>query len=171
MGTPYGFNAFYPKQLIRNSYDPPIEITEFQLFNKVSYLEDYIVYDKQQHPLLLLGHSNNSSALNLQHSVILRRRKTDMHLFWRVSTKSGTMGNSRKATYTNIPPGDYRFRIKASNNDGVWSEQDYTMDIVIKPPCGGTWSITLYILCIISGIIYLFYWLRKKISGKRREIY
>ncbi len=171
VGTPYGFNAFYPKQLIRNSYDPPIEITEFQLFNKVSNLDDYIVYDKQQHPLLLLGHSNNSFSFEFTALSYFAPEKNRYAFILEGFDKEwNDAGNSRKATYTNIPPGDYRFRIKASNNDGVWSEQDYTMDIVIKPPLWwNVWSITLYILCIISGIIYLFYWLRKKDIRKNEE--
>lgn len=171
VGTPYGFNAFYPKQLIRNSYNPPIEITEFQLFNKVSNMDDYIVYDRLQHPLLLLGYNNNSFSFEFTALSYFAPEKNRYTFMLEGFDKEwNDAGNNRKATYTNIPPGDYRFRIKASNNDGEWSEHDYTMDIVIKPPLWwNVWSITLYILLIISAIIYLFYWLRKKDIRKNEE--
>ena len=44
------------------------------------------------------------------------------------------VGNERKASYTNLSPGRYTFRVKASNNDGVWNEQGPSIVITITPP-------------------------------------
>lgn len=171
VGTPYGFNAFYPEQLVSNEYAPPIEITEFQLFNKVANMDDFVDFDRQNNPRLILAHNNNSFSFEFTGLSFFAPEKNKYSFMLEGFDKEwNNTVNTRKATYTNIPPGDYRFRIKASNNDGVWSEQVYTMRLVIKPPLWwNLWSIMLYILLIISGIIYLFYWLRKKDIRKNEE--
>ncbi len=47
---------------------------------------------------------------------------------WRSET------TQRRATYTNLPPGSYTFEVKASNSDGMWTEQPVTLRVVIRPP-------------------------------------
>jgi hypothetical protein len=42
-------------------------------------------------------------------------------------------GTARKATYTNLDPGEYVFRVKASNNDGVWNEEGASLRVTITP--------------------------------------
>ncbi len=49
-------------------------------------------------------------------------------------------GNNRRvANYTNVPPGDYIFRVKGSNNDGLWNEEGVTLKLSISPPPWKTW--------------------------------
>ena len=59
----------------------------------------------------------------------------------------------RFATYTNLDPGDYVFRVKASNNDGVWNEAGASIRIIITPPWWKTnWAYGLCALLIITLI-------------------
>jgi len=61
----------------------------------------------------------------------------------------------RLALYTNLPPGKYTFRIRATNTDGVWNDDGFSQRIKIKPPFSGTWlAYSLYILAAL-GIIFL----------------
>lgn len=171
LGTSKGFNAFHPRQLAINEYNPPIEITEFQLFNKVSNIDDFITIDKSGQPKLTLNHNNNSFSFEFT-ALSYFAPKKNKYLFKLegFDKEWNEVDNNRKATYTNISPGEYLFRIRASNNDGVWSENDYTLRMTIMPPFWwNTWSIILYVLVIISGLIYLFYWLRKKDIKKNEE--
>jgi len=63
------------------------------------------------------------------------------------------VGNRRFATYANLAPGDYMFRVKGSNNDGVWNETGTSIKITIPPPPWETWwAYTIYVLILI-GII------------------
>lgn len=48
-------------------------------------------------------------------------------------------GPRRSAFYTQIPPGEYRFRVIACNNDGVWNEIGASMAIIVMPPFWMTW--------------------------------
>src|SRR5204862_3186637 len=67
---------------------------------------------------------------------------------------------NRNANYTNIDPGRYTFRVKASNNDGVWNEKGTSLDLIIAAPFWKMWW--FYILCILCVFAagYGFYYMR-----------
>src|SRR5690606_21444027 len=54
----------------------------------------------------------------------------------------------RKVTYTNVTPGRYTFRVKASNNDGLWNEAGRELTIIITPPFWQTWWFRLLVAAI-----------------------
>ncbi len=63
-------------------------------------------------------------------------------------------GTQRSATYTNLLPGSYTFRVKAANGDGVWSNEEASFTIVIGVPWWhSTWARVLYIILAIAGIL------------------
>ncbi len=67
------------------------------------------------------------------------------------------IGTEHKATYTNLSPGNYVFRVKAANNDGLWNEKGISLKIQIMHPLWLTgWAIALY-CCLIILILYYFY--------------
>ena len=66
-------------------------------------------------------------------------------------------GNTRTATYTNLDPGEYTFRVKASNNDGVWNEQGASVKVIITPPFWMTWWFRTLCIFVIIGASYIFY--------------
>jgi signal transduction histidine kinase len=66
-------------------------------------------------------------------------------------------GTRREANYTNLDPGEYTFRVKASNNDGIWNEEGTSLKIIILPPWWGTWwfrTIAMLSLFFIIGSIF-----------------
>jgi hypothetical protein len=63
----------------------------------------------------------------------------------------------RFATYTNLDPGRYTFKVKASNNDGIWNDTGLSINIIISPPFWKTlWFYALMSL-LIAGIIWTLY--------------
>ena len=82
------------------------------------------------------------------------------------------VGNQNQATYTNIPPGTYTFRVKATNNDGVWSEHDASLKIVVRPPFWWSWYAKLFYLLLLGGIIwqYVHFRLKRAEYRHRREL-
>ncbi len=75
------------------------------------------------------------------------------------------------AIYTNIHEGDYIFRAKAANADGVWSEKELRLNIVVKPPLHrSTLAYAIYVLLLLL-IVYLIYWIVSLVINKRREAY
>lgn len=171
IGTPNGFNAFYPKQIPKNTHIPPIVITDFQLFNKSVNMDDFVVENKQNQPVITLTHNKNSFSFEFTALSFFAPEKNRYSFILDGFDKNWyNPGKDRKATYTNIPPGNYTFRIKASNNDGVWNDEGYSLPVIIKPPFWWNgWSITLYILLLIASIFYLFHFLREKDKRKNEE--
>ncbi|MCI0486862.1 MAG: histidine kinase [Blastocatellia bacterium] len=69
-------------------------------------------------------------------------------------------GAKREASYTNIPPGRYRFKVKAGNNDGLWNESGAAMEFYLKPRFHETYW--FYLLCAVSAglVIWAVYRIR-----------
>jgi signal transduction histidine kinase/DNA-binding response OmpR family regulator len=79
------------------------------------------------------------------------------------------VGNQTRATYTNLPAGTYTFRVKASNNDGIWSEEEATITIVVPPPFWWTWYAKLFYLLLIVFLIWYYVHVRLKRAEKRHK--
>ena len=80
------------------------------------------------------------------------------------------VGNRRYASYTTLPPGNYTFRIKASNNDGIWNDQGTSLKITITPPFWQTWWFTsLFVLFVLAMILLFLRWRVHKIQVRCAE--
>ena len=64
------------------------------------------------------------------------------------------VGNRRQAFYTDLEPGDYRFRVIASNNSGIWNEQGATLSFAVAPAFWQTPS--FIILCVTAAVLLLW---------------
>jgi len=72
------------------------------------------------------------------------------------------VGNQRSATYTSLDPGTYVFRVKASNNDGLWNEEGTSLRIIITPPFWATsWFLVLTVL-LCGGLVYVVVYFRMR---------
>jgi hypothetical protein len=78
------------------------------------------------------------------------------------------VGNRRFATYVNIPPGEYIFRVKASNISGFWNEKGIALKIIVVPPIWQTWYFRITAGVLILLIAFLGYKARVR-SIKKRE--
>ena len=152
-----GFNTFHPDSIKDNSYIPPVHITDFLLFNKPviigaksSPLDKHISQTKK----LVLNYDQSNftfrfSALNY----IFSEKNQYAYIMEGFEKDWNYVGNKKEATYTNLDPGKYTFRVKASNNDGVWNETGTSIRIIVLPPWWNTWW---FRLIIISAIILIF---------------
>ena len=83
---------------------------------------------------------------------------------WSVPSKN------RNASYTNLSPGTYTFRVKASNADGVWNEEGASITIVILPPWWRTWWASIFYVLIAGAAVYAFIRWRTKALQKEKEV-
>lgn len=75
--------------------------------------------------------------------------------------------NERRVQFTNIPPGNYTFRVKASNSFGEWEPEGVALAIRIKPPLWRTpWFIGLVIGFVITGLYIIFRWRTKALRSQ-----
>jgi signal transduction histidine kinase len=82
------------------------------------------------------------------------------------------VGNCHHATYTNLPSGIYTFRVKATNNDGVWSRHEAQLKIIIHPPFWWSLPAKIFYICLILFLIYEYthFRLQKAEKKHRNEI-
>lgn len=181
-GIAYGYNQglilFHPDSIRENPYRPPIRLTSFKKFNReyltpqpietitnldLSYRDYVISFD-----FAALNYLNN-------HKIQYAYKMEGFNDTW-VYTKD------RSVTYTNLNPGHYTFRIRASNNDGVWNEDGYRLAIYISPPFYRTWwFLAVMVLLLIGGTTGAYHIrvrtikqqkadLEKQVSERTREI-
>ncbi|AWW29027.1 hybrid sensor histidine kinase/response regulator [Echinicola strongylocentroti] len=160
-GGPNGYNIFYPNKMRMNEESPKVVLTDFQLFNKSvkigKKIAGRIVLEQNinQTKKLVLKHNENVfavefAALNFIHSdknqyrYMLEGFDSD----W-VEVEDGVT----KATYTNLDPGNYTFKVRAANNDGVWSEKAQMLDIEVLAPFWKTPLAFLIYFVIVALIV------------------
>ncbi|WP_138476796.1 hybrid sensor histidine kinase/response regulator [Dyadobacter bucti] len=169
-----GFSTFYPDKLVDNSYVPPVYITGFQIFNKPAKigkenapLSKHILEAKEIHLSYYQSViSFEFAALNYtmpeknQYAYQLKGFDED----WIYSN------TNRKATYTNLDPGDYVFQVKGANNDGRWNEAGTSLIIHISPPFWQTFWFRALGTLLVLGLIYSLYRLRIKVIGEQKRL-
>jgi light-regulated signal transduction histidine kinase (bacteriophytochrome) len=79
-------------------------------------------------------------------------------------------GANRSATYTNLNPGRYTFRVKAANNDGIWNQNGASIVLIIKPPYWKSWWVRLAALMGFTAIIVFTFKSRTRAINKRNEL-
>jgi signal transduction histidine kinase/ligand-binding sensor domain-containing protein/DNA-binding response OmpR family regulator len=162
-GGAYGFNIFKPDDLGNNVTSPKIVFTDFLLFNKsVSVGEeagDHVVLTStiSETKEITLPHSENVFSIEFATLSYLHPEKNKY--LYKLEGFNNTWvqadATSRKATYTNLDPGNYTFRVRASNNDGVWNNEGISLVIHILPPFWATpWAIVLYV-SVLVGALYV----------------
>jgi len=159
-GGTNGFNAFFPRDIQRNPYIPPVYITGFQVSGKPVGVRDTLRLTYRQSTFSFTFTALNYSAPeNNQYAYMLEGFDHDWHY----------IGGEHKAGYTNLDPGTYTFRVKASNNDGVWNEQGARLLIVIAPPFWKTVWFGSLVLLAVAGGAYGFYRFKRNLELERME--
>ena len=133
-----GITAFFPENVRDNGYVPPVVITGFKVFNKSvpiganSVLKKAIPYvDSLTLPYRDNVFSFEFAALSYANSQ-KNRYRYKLENFDPAWNEVGS--KQRLATYTNLDPGKYVFRVQGSNSDGVWNEEGVSLPIIITPP-------------------------------------
>jgi len=154
-----GFNSFYPETIKDNPHIPYVVITNFRIFNKVMPIQE----EKDGKSLLTksitetdkIELSYKDRVLTFEFAALqyaLPEKNEYAYKMEGFEKDWNYVGNRRFATYTNLPPGDYVFRVKGSNNDGVWNEEGVSLKVTVIPPF---WQ-TLWFRGFVIGAILLF---------------
>lgn len=160
-----GFNAFYPENIRDNPHIPPVVITSFQKLNVEADLDRPISETKE----LQLSYKDYVFSFEfaaLDYTVPGK----NMYAYKMEGLDEGwiyTDSEKRFASYTTLAPGKYIFRVKGSNNDGVWNEEGTSIEITITPPFWKTWWFrTLSVLFILGLALALYEWRLKNVRMK-----
>lgn len=158
-GGPNGFNLFSPEEIYDNPQIPPVHITRINVNNQLSTF---------QRDTLELSHQENSFSFDfVALNFITPEKNQYAYQMAGIDNSWVYSGKRRFAAYTNLDPGEYTFRVKASNNDGVWNMAGTSLKIIIHPPFWRTWWFLTLNLPAVGGFIYACF--RYRIREIKRE--
>ncbi len=158
-----GYNSFFPDQICKKPYNPPIVLTDFQIFNKnVPIAKDTndhspLRQDISETKSLVIPYNSNvitfgfaaldfASPLNKVYAYKLKGFDSEWNM----------IGSKNSANYTNLNPGNYVFKVKCQNRSGEWSPEIHTLNLTIVPPFWLTWwfkiLIPFFFLVVLFGL-------------------
>jgi signal transduction histidine kinase len=152
-----GLNSFFPDSLKDNDFIPPVYITDFQIFNKpVIYATPGAQFQTHISEAKEIKLNWDQSVFSFSFAAInyIHPKKNQYAYMMKGFEKDWnyTDASRRYVTYTNLDPGEYTFRVKASNNDDVWNEKGTSLKIIILPPW---WKSLWFEISMVSAIIFI----------------
>ncbi|UYZ63099.1 two-component regulator propeller domain-containing protein [Hymenobacter weizhouensis] len=158
-----GFNVVAPAALASNPAVPPVVLTGLHLFNEPVHPSPTGPLRQHISEVDTLRLSYKDAVLTLEFAALnfidphknqYAYRLEGFDDAWRYA------GPRREATYTNLDPGQYTFRVKAANNDGVWNEQGTALTVLVAPPWWQTLWFRVLAVALVGGGAVAFYRLR-----------
>ena len=153
-GGQNGLTSFHPDELSENHYLPPIVITGFKIFNKEvpvgEEFEGKMILEKSISESDEIAVHYNQSVLTFDYVALNYINSTKNEYAHRLDGFDkgwNRVGTNRSATYTNLDPGEYVFRVIGSNNNGLWNETGASLKIIVTP----LFSQTLFFKLLIVG--------------------
>jgi len=181
-GGARGLNSFYPDRMHNNMNIPRIVISDFKIFNKsVPVRSDS---DGEKHksytmskPIYLLKElelSYKENIFSLEFAALdFNGPQKNLYAYKMEGVDPDWVRSNasrRFATYTNLDPGEYTFRVKGSNNDGIWNEEGTSINVIITPPWWKTnWAYTIYFF-LFALTLYAFRSYDKKRQRLKHEL-
>jgi ligand-binding sensor domain-containing protein/CheY-like chemotaxis protein len=158
-----GYTSFFPERVRDNSTIPQMTISNFKIGDK-------IVKGNPNYTQVNADYADNSFTFEFSALEFTNPRKNQYQYKLEGFDERWTMAGTRRfITYTNLDAGDYTFRVKGSNNDGVWSEEDAWINIkIIHPIWQTSWAYLLYATLFILGLFSLVKWRERKLEADKR---
>lgn len=158
-----GFNKFSPGHIKDYSFEPPLVLTDFQIFNReVPIARD----EKDPSPLKTDISVADSITIPYNNSVFsfefaslnytIASKKKYAYQLDGFDEEWHNVGIKRSATYTNLEPGAYIFKVRGLNNEGQWASKELSLRLTITPLFWMTWWFKAVIIFFFAGAILAF---------------
>ncbi len=182
-----GTNSFFPEDIQDNLQIPSVQITRIEVNDKPFHsgfrsvrtqtekfqsggTQTEAVVNWAQKKMTL---SYQENTLAFEFAGLEFTEPTKNQYAWRMTGIDKDwvyLGNQRFTRYANMPPGEYTFEVKASNNDGVWNETPTALSITIVPPFWQTWWFWLLELAVgIGAVAFLVYLILRQRYGAKLQ--
>lgn len=162
-----GIVHFHPSEIIDNPNLPNVVITKINVFD--------IDYDTGLNPWSLnelqLNYLDNTVSFEFAALEFTNPEFNNFAYMMEGVDKNWVYsGNQKFARYTNLKPGEYVFRVIASNSDNVWNESGTSLKIIIKPPFWRTNTFYLFLFIFIVSMAIIIYKLKISITKNRNQL-
>lgn len=166
--TSNGPMLFQPNDVKPSDKQPTVFISELWVNNELvrPRNSDYISRNIEVEDAINLNYTDKKFELHFQVIHYNNNERCEYSYKLNGFDKSWIgVNNTPKATYTNIPPGQYTFMVKASNEDGIWNDKVTTVDIRIAPPF---WDILWVKILGITILGLVFFLIIRQIIARER---
>ena len=170
-----GITSFRPETLIDNPYTPKPVINKLFVFNEEVLPNDETGILKENiegvDHIILKSSQNSFSISFVVSNYIAGKHNTFAYKLEGYNEEWYKQGDISPVSYSNLPAGNYRFLLKAANNDGKWSKDMAVLHIKVLPVWYCTWwalSIFALFFVLLAFIIFRFFWLRKSMQTEIR---
>ncbi len=147
-----GASEFHPDQIVDSSFMPPVVLTEFNVFDEPANFG--VALNSLE--TITLSHRDNYFSFefaSLDYSSPERNRYE--YMLEGLDGSWTRAGTRHFAGYTNLDHGEYVFRVRGTNSDGVWNEEGTSIRIIITPPFWKTWWFLLILVVTVGAGISL----------------
>jgi signal transduction histidine kinase/ligand-binding sensor domain-containing protein len=152
-GTQMELASLDPNRILRNPLPPPVAIERLTTGDRSFPIANGLTLPVHTRSLRI---EFTALSLSMPERVRFRYKLTGSDEGWQES------GGRREASYTNLGPGSYQFRVIAANEDGVWNERGATLDFTIAPSFTQTrWFVALWLLAL-TALAWLVYRVRMR---------
>ena len=171
-----GFTAFRTEMIKPDSHKPPVTITDFLISNQSINSMDARQTNTFKGSIfspegitLSQRNSNFSIEFSALHFSDPTRNKYAYRLEGFDQKWTQTDATKRQASYTNLDPGNYLFRVKASNKDDLWNEEGAQITVTITPPFWKSWWFRILFFAGLLGVAFNLYKFRIRSFVKRQQ--
>lgn len=164
LGGTGGINIFNPSEITFNLVIPEIQITAFEKFDKLlckdfTSRESIVLHYDENFFTIYFSSLDFTAPSKNKYKYKLEGVDRD----WVYQT------GINKASYTDIGPGEYIFKVAGTNNDNFWSKTPAVLKVIIQPPFYAT--VWFYIAVLLTSFLIVFTYLRLRIAGLKKEKY
>lgn len=161
-GCSKGLYHFNPSQIHHKTYTPQLVFTSFILFNKevhASQNDSPLSEDINLTKSITLN--NSQSVFTIEFSALDYSSPDNILYAYKLESGDKTeyiIQKQRSVTFTKLQPGEYVFKVKSTNSEGVWVNNEREIHITVLPPFWRSgWAYTIYALLFIGIVILAFY--------------
>ncbi len=153
-----GLNYFKPDEIYDNLVRPEVVLTKIKLGDRsISHKTDPGLLRKSISETSSVSLSYNDKVITFEYAALDFSNPEKNQYAHRLENFDDDWiftGSVRSATYTNLSPGKYVFRAKASNSDGIWNENGLAVKLIISPPWWRSWWLYLLVGLLIISVLY-----------------
>ncbi len=161
LGGVAGLNVFRPAAVVDNRHIPQLAITSVSRNGEFRH-EDVLA---AQHAALELNHLDK--VVTFDFAALDFTSPEENQFAYKLEGFDedwNELGTFHRATYTSLPAGDYVLRVRASNNDGAWTEDGLSARVVVEPPPWKSWwAFCLYALAVLLAIVLAVHLVRQRL--------
>ncbi|MCY6482961.1 diguanylate cyclase [Clostridium aestuarii] len=169
-----GLSIFNPHDIVENKFIPPVYLTEFRMMHKAVTISESGILTKPIYRTDEITLNYNDATFGMTFSTLNYRQSDKNNFAYMLEgfDKEWIKGDylTRSAQYTNVDPGTYIFRVKASNDDGLWNTNGVSLKITILPPWWKLWWVRVGGVFFIGSVLLAVYF-RKISLLKKQQIY